>query len=252
MPKINELPELTELSDDDWILGLDSETNTTGKIKLGILKDYIGVPTTPNYEYLPNSLLWLEGSLTDRSGNNRNASPIGANSPTIVTGLSNKPALRWNGSGSQELQVTPFLSGTNGATLYCVFTVSANTHYTLVQTANLDDYWRFSNDGSGYIGTFLASRREGYPASMPNSGSHLVSIHATGSSYEVLVNNQSRGLVNANYTPGNRFRIGSNSKPFNGDISLLMVYPFISPTSTEHRNHVLAIKQNYPSLSLFI
>jgi hypothetical protein len=252
MPKINEVPELLNLSDDDWILGLDSETNITGKIKLSTLKDYIGVVSTPNYEYLPNPLLWLEGSLTDQSGNNRNASPVGTNSPTIVTGLDNKPALRWNGSGNQELQISPFLSGTSGVTLYCVFTISANTNYNLIRTANLDDYWRFSNDGAGYIGAFLADRRNGYPSSMPSSGSHLVSIHATGSNYEVLVDNQSKGLVTANYTPGDRFRIVTNDKPFNGDVSLLMVYPYFSPTSTEHRNHVLAVKQNYPSLSLFL
>lgn len=251
MRKINELPEILNLADDDWILGMDASANITGKIKVGTLKQYIGVQSTPNYQYLNGSLLWLEGSLVDKSGNNRNATPVGANSPVVVSSaLGGKPALRWAGTSNQELQVTPFLSGTSGVTLYCVFTVLANTHYNLVKTRNFDDYWRFSNDGNGYIGTFLSARRGGYPAAMPSSGSHLASIHATGTSYEFLLNNQSKGLVNETYTPGDRFRIATNDKPFNGDISLLMVYPYISPTSSQHQNQILAIKQNYPALAI--
>jgi hypothetical protein len=47
MPKINELPEILNLDDDDWILGMDNEGNITGKIKISTLKDYIGVVNTP-------------------------------------------------------------------------------------------------------------------------------------------------------------------------------------------------------------
>lgn len=252
MNQWHEKPELTELTDDCKLLIWDSATQSTRHATLETIKNYIGVPSQVTYEYMPESLLWLEGSLTDQSGNNRNASPVGANSPSVVTGLNSKPALRWNGSGNQELQVSPFLSGTTDATLYCVFTVSANTNYNLVRTANLDDYWRFTSNGAGYLGVFRSGRFEGFPSAMPSSGSHLISIHADGTNYEVLLNNQSIGSTSSSYSPGDRFRIGTNDKAFNGDISLLMVYPFVSPSSSEHQNQVLAIKQNYPSLSLFI
>jgi hypothetical protein len=158
---------------------------------------------------------------------------------------------RFNGSGTQELQVTPFLSGTSGATLYCVFTVSSTNNYNLVRTRNLDDYWRFSNDYNGYFGTFLSSRINGYPANMPSSGSHLVSIHSNSTSYEVLLDNNSKGIQSVAYDAGDRFRIVTNDKAFNGDLSLLLVYPsYIDKTSNTHQSVINAIKNNYPSLAI--
>ncbi|MBH8576980.1 hypothetical protein I8752_29160 [Nostocaceae cyanobacterium CENA369] len=164
--------------------------------------------------------LWLEdGSLTDKSSNGNNATPVGSNSPTVVNSTSGKPALKWDGSGTQELQVSPFLGSATGATLYCVFTAS-NGNYNLVRTANLDDYWRFVS-GAGYFGTFRNGRFEGYPNSMPSSGSHLISIHADTNSYEVLLDNVSLGSQSSTFTPGDRFRIVSNDKAFSGDIGII-------------------------------
>ncbi|MBD2360046.1 hypothetical protein H6G36_02330 [Anabaena minutissima FACHB-250] len=194
--------------------------------------------------------LWLEnGELTDKSGNSRNATPVGANSPSVAVGIDSKNVLRWSGAGNQELQVSPFLSGTTGATLYCVFTVSANTNYNLVRTANIDDYWRFTSGGNGYIGTFRNARIENYPAAMPSSGSHLISIHANSAGYEAILDNVSKGLRAETYNSGDRFRIGTNDKAFNGDIALILVYPtWIDKTSYTHTSCVEAIKQFYPSL----
>ncbi|MEH2312350.1 MAG: hypothetical protein V7K35_13345 [Nostoc sp.] len=200
------------------------------------------------FGYPSGMALLLEGSLTDKSGNTRNASAVGSNSPLIVTAIDGKQVLRWNGSGTQELQVTPFLSNSIGATLYCVFTIYQADNYNLVRTAGLDDYWKFVS-GSGYFGTFKNSRFESYPLSMPNTGSHLLSIHADFNTYEVLVDRVSKGQQQSTFAPGDRFRIGVNDKVFTGDIATLLVYPeYIAPNSTKDTAVKNTIKSNYPSL----
>lgn len=202
--------------------------------------------------YLSGMALWLEnGSLLDKSGNARNASSASSRPPTIAVGLNNKNVLRWNGSSTQEVQINPFLQSATAATLYVVFSLNNNNQYNLLKTANIDDYWRFSGNGSGYIGTFSSSRRGGYPDAMPTTGNHLLSIHADSSSYEVLLNNVSEGAQSPGFSPGDRFIIGANDKPFNGDIALILVYPFfINKTSTEHTSIVNSIKTVYPSLNI--
>ena len=86
---------------------------------------------------------------------------------------------------------------------------------------------------------------------MPTTGNHLLSIHADSSSYEVLLNNVSEGAQSPGFSPGDRFIIGANDKPFNGDIALILVYPFfINKTSTEHTSIVNSIKTVYPSLNI--
>ena len=211
---------------------------------------FLTKPTAP--KFVTGMNFWLDGSgLTDLSGNGNNLTPVGSNAPSKTTGLDKQPVLRWNGSGTQELQATPFLNQTTGATLYIVFTVSGNTNYNLVRTNSLDDYWHFQN-GNGYIGSFLSSRCEGYPASMPSSGSHLVSIHTNSSCYEVLLDNVSKGLISGNlYNSGPLFRIGTNDKNFQGDIGTLLIYPFfIDTTSSAHAQNIQAFKNLYPSLLL--
>ncbi|MBC1238711.1 hypothetical protein [Nostoc sp. 2RC] len=202
--------------------------------------------------YRAGMKLWLEGgSLLDKSGNGNNATAV-TSAPAVVAGIDNRQVLRWAGSMNQELQISPFLSGTTAATLYCVFTLNANTHYNLIRTRNnINDYWRFANNSNGYIGTFLSARREDYPASMPSSGHHLVSIHASSTTYEVLLDNLSKGVVSVGYFAGDRFRIGTNDMAFTGDIAALLVYPtYYSKTSTEHLDIISTIKNNYPSLTL--
>lgn len=199
--------------------------------------------------FVSGAALILEGSLTDTSANNRIISLIGS-SPLITTGLDNKPTIRFSSASIQELSISPFLSGTIGATLYIVFTPNNDDQYNLIKTANMDDYWRFSGNGAGYFGTFRSSRYEGYPLNMPTSGSHLISIHATGNNYEVIQNNVSKGLrTDSNYIPGDRFRIASDDKRYVGDISLLLVYPtYLAPTSNNHLINLQTIKSKFPSL----
>lgn len=199
--------------------------------------------------YAPGSLLHLDnGSFTDKSGNNRNAALLGTGSPSTSIGLDGKQVLRFNGTSDQELQIPYFLSSTIGATLYCVYTINSTDNYNLIRTANLDDYWRFAPEDRGYIGTFSGARITGYPASMPSSGSHLISIHSTGNTYEAVLDNVSKGVVNVAYNSGDRFRISTNDKKLNGDIALILVYPHLAKTSETHLNNVSLIKQQYPSL----
>jgi hypothetical protein len=194
--------------------------------------------------------LWLESAnLSDRSGNNNNASPINANTPPVrAIGLDNRFVFRWNGTGTQELSIPAFMAGTTSATVYCVYTVNS-TQYNLIRTANLDDYWRFSSNGAGYFGVFRSARFEGYPLNMPSNGNVLVSIHASSTQQEIIVNNSARGVQSSTYSTGDRFRIATNDRLFNGDIALILVYPsFIDKASTTHQSIISAIKSSYPSL----
>jgi len=203
--------------------------------------------TTANYP--PTMKLWIEGSLIDKSGNSNNATSVIGTNPTVIVGLDGKNVLHWDGSSSQELQISPFLADATEATVYVVFSNSANNNYNLIRTKNIDDYWRFSNNGKGYFGTFLSGRVNEYPSEMPLEGSHLVSIHAKDNSYEVLINNFGKGVQDLNFDPGDRFRIGTNDKNFNGDIALILVYDsWIDKESQSHEDIVAAIKSNYPSL----
>ncbi|MBW4479685.1 MAG: hypothetical protein KME54_23270 [Tolypothrix brevis GSE-NOS-MK-07-07A] len=201
-------------------------------------------------EYSTSGLvLWLEGgSLIDKSGNENNASAIGT-SPTITSGLDSKNILRWDGTDNQELQIAPFLTSATEATIYVVFTNLANNNYNLIRTKNIDDYWRFSSNGNGYFGTFLSGRIDGYPSEMPLDGSHLISIHAKANNYEVLLDNVGKGVQDLAFDPGDRFRISTNEKNFNGDIALILVYQnWIDKNSSEHEEIIATIKANYPSL----
>jgi hypothetical protein len=212
-------------------------------------------PITGDLELIGNypsgMRFWLEGgSLSDRSGNNYSVTPINASSPpNKALGLDNKFVLRWNGSATQELQVTPFLAGTTSATLYAVYSVASNNHYGIVRTANLEDFWYFNQNNAGYFGVFRSSRFEAYPLNMPSFGNALVSIHANTTQQEIIVNNSARGIQTSTYSPGDRFRIGVNNRNFNGDIALILVYPyFINKTSQEHQLILSSIKSFYPSL----
>ncbi|MEH2146251.1 hypothetical protein [Nostoc sp.] len=239
--------ETYKITRSDFLAGLSSIGNT-GTGSTGGNNTSGGATSS----YPTGMTLWLEGgSLIDKSGNNRNATPIGDNAPLPATGLDSKQVLRWNGSGNQELQVTPFLSNATAATLYCVYTVAENVaNYNLVRTANLDDYWKFVQ-GPGYFGTFRSSRLETYPSSMPLTGSHLLSVHSSASSYEVTVDTVSKGVQPGAYSPGDRFRIGVNNCVFTGDIALLLVYPqYIQAGSEIDLNVRKKVKLTYPSLLL--
>lgn len=211
------------------------------------ISEFSTVASLPNF--VTGMKLWLDGTgFQDKSGNNNNATAIGS-APSQAVGLDNQPVLRWNGSASQELQIAQFLANTSSATLYIVCTINSTNNYNLIRTANIDDYWRFSDSGSGYFGTFRNSRFENYPASMPSSGSHLISIHCGNGNYEVIVDKVSKGQVSSVYNPGDRFRIATNDKAFIGDIGTILVYPsLISPSSPEHAQNLAALKALYPSL----
>ncbi|MEH2302866.1 MAG: hypothetical protein V7K88_28790 [Nostoc sp.] len=255
--QIKDYPLITALSNDDLLLVQTASDDAFKSLKVSDLKSYIGVSSSSGSgsgsvtSYPSGMALLLDGgSLIDKSGNSRNASPIGDNSPLPATGIDGKKVLRWNGSGNQELQVTDFLDGTTGATLYCVYSVTGTGNYNLVRTYALDDYWHFI-DGNGYIGTFQNVRHEAYPPSMPNSGNHLISIHASSTSYEVVLDTISKGSQSSSYASGDRFRIGTNDKSFSGDIALLLVYPqYVQPNSTSDLGVRNSIKSAYPSLSI--
>jgi|GEM_PF-6886706 len=174
-----------------------------------------------------------------------------AGSCNIVTGINNLPSFQF---ASNQLTLGSNPSGASGSTLYIVYSAQ-NSNYNLVRTlGGLDDYWYFSGDGNGYIGTFLNSRDSTYPASMPSSGNHLITIHANNNSsnnYQVFLDGVSKGVVTATYNQGNEFVIATTDKPYSGQIQFMAVYPsYLSPTGSIHQTNYSAIKSLYTTLSL--
>jgi hypothetical protein len=215
-----------------------------------------------NYPGSPN--FWIEdGSLTDKAGNISLALVSSGSSIAIFKNSSIKrSALRFNGTPQELAASNTFLNNTIGATFYIVCTVNSGASYNLISTRPLDGYYRFSNDGNGYIATCLAARRSAYPPSMPSSGNHLFSLHCGKKElndvpiYDFLQNNISKGrITNIAYDSGTYFRVctNDNSKSFNGDLYLMLVYPrLILPTDNLHKEIITKIKEYYPILTFSI
>lgn len=199
----------------------------------------------------PGMKLWLKGTRTDLSGFNNHVVASGGNAAPaeITSALDSKPALRFTPGTRGE---TPFfLTGAEGATLYVVYTTT-DEQFNLIKTSALDDYWRFS-DGNGYFGVFRGgSRANAFPAGVPSTGSHLFSVHASASVYEVLQNNASKGTFAADFYPGDFFWLGDvGGKEFLGDINEVIVYPeYIAKTSQKHAQTVTYLKSRFPSVAI--
>ena len=171
-----------------------------------------------------NPFLWTEGTLDDYSENENNL-VAGSKPPTAGTGINGNPALVFDGTQTQEVSAIPLPSNTTAVHAFTVITIDPDSsHYTILKTANNDSYWRFAANGAGYFGSFRASRAEGYPASMPGSGSHLIEICATANTYEVLIDTVSQGVISNQLSMGDRLVFGANDRPFKGSILLAGIY----------------------------
>jgi len=170
---------------------------------------------------------------------------------SIANGINSFPSFQF---ANTQLTLGSNPSGSAGSTLYIIYSAQSSS-YNLARTlSTLDDYYYFSGDGNGYIGTFLTARNTAFPASMPSSGNHLITIHANNNStnnYQVYLDGVSKGIVTGTYSAGNEFAIATSDKPFSGQIQMMAIYPsYLSPGGSTHQANYSAIKTLYKSLSL--
>jgi hypothetical protein len=199
------------------------------------------------------TILALLGSLNDESGYSNVVTPLaGQSNPTQILGLDNRPALALINHQTQlsVSNIPSLLAGSAGATLYIVYSVSVlNGCENLIATNAADNWWRWGQDGNGYISVFRSTRLEMYPPNMPASGNFFVSIHSRSSDYELILNGETKGVVGGNWFGGDRFQICPPGKGCTCNLSLLLVVPFwVDKNSLFHKQKLTAIKGRFPSL----
>ncbi|MCM0593454.1 MAG: hypothetical protein KA716_25960 [Gloeotrichia echinulata DEX184] len=226
--QIKDLLEKTTLDDTDWLLVQESSGSCKKISRSNLVKNLAtnsSVPTTTPYQMGMD--LWLEGGeLADKSGNGRNAVASGARLPYKIKAFGGRDAFYWDGQNNQQLQVPFFLPNATGVTMYVVYSANCLA-YNLVRTRAIDDWYRFNGDGNGYFGAFRNTRLEAYPAAMPSTGDHLLTIHSSASVYEVTLDRVSSGTRSGSFNAGDRFLIGVNGFNYVGAIGLILVYPNI-------------------------
>jgi hypothetical protein len=161
--------------------------------------------------------------------------------PTYQTGeLNGLPVVRFDGSddwlgGGDLSAVFP-----TAATVLTVFTPNTDAEYTIYMHNSSNGFWRETTTGNGYFHTFLAARIAGYPATMPNSGTHMVSLISSASTYNVWLDGVDKGAQAANYEAGIFHVVGTDggSGPLAGDVAEVLVYA--AALSTEDRTAVEA------------
>lgn len=112
----------------------------------------------------------------------------------------------------------------SAATLICAFEVNSNEWNLYKTRAGFADYWRFSGDAAGYFGPFRSSRVESYPAGMPNSGVHIVTVRSSAANYNVRVDGVNKGTKAAAYQGGVEHAIGYGGGYFAGVIYGMVAY----------------------------
>lgn len=177
----------------------------------------------------------------DESGNNLDATQSTAGfKPLYRTGIINGlPALSFDGTDDVLSLGNLAAFFPTAATLFIVADIS-DAGYSLVDTSNVDSYWRFSGDGNGYLGVFRTARIDGYPMAMPNTGAHLFTVQS-GSAYEVFLDGTSKGTQSGSYSAGNSYLIGRDNtataeKVLSGYVAEILIYN--RGLSSVERGHV--------------
>jgi hypothetical protein len=168
---------------------------------------------------------WQDASIR---GNTATQADAGARPTLRLNGLNNYPTVYFD--GNNRLQVPDISAGWPGSegTLVVLFQPADWNQYTLVHQDNggQSEYWRYSGNGDGYIGTFCPGRYENYPPQMPNSGIHLLSLTVANGQLTAcldgtaLAPRDARFLIPTSLTIGT----GGDAGPFRGDIAELAIF----------------------------
>lgn len=144
--------------------------------------------------------------------------------PTKKTGILNgKDVCRFPDAVWDRQLVAGDLSALfpTAATLFVVYAPTTTDIFTVYKAGAEDSYTSFG--GTGYMGTFRATRIDGYPGVMPTTGAHRMAVRSSASNYEVFVDGASAGVRAANYAAGTDHVLGSGASRYVGDIALVAI-----------------------------
>jgi hypothetical protein len=164
---------------------------------------------------------------TDQSGNGHHATaPTETARPVFKTNILNgEPVLRFDGTWDQLGMGDLSSVYPTAATVFVVATISSGSYnlYTSHGGGVADVWWSFG--GTGYFGPFRTGRYSSWPSGVPTTGSHLwVVKSATGTgTYEVIIDNTSKGTQNATHDGGTEHGLSLNRK-LTGDIAEVIAY----------------------------
>jgi hypothetical protein len=171
-------------------------------------------------------------SWSDASGGGHHATQgTGAAQPTYQTNeLNGKPVVRFDGTDDFMGLGDLSLVFPTAATLLVVYGITGTEdRYSVFENTSNNGYWSYSG-GVGYFCAFRTARIDGYPAAMPETGTNLVSVVSSASTYQVYLDGTGQGAQAAGYSAGgggNVYEIGrgtGTSEYLAGDIAELLIY----------------------------
>lgn len=139
-----------------------------------------------------------------------------------VAVLGGKDAARFVAASSQQFSGGDLSAlFPTAATLFVVYKPTNSTH-GVYDAGAADAFWSFS--GAGYMGAFRATRVNTYPAAMPTTGNHYVSVRSSASAYQVWKDGVAQTAQAANYAAGTSHVLGGSASPFDGDVAEVLIY----------------------------
>jgi hypothetical protein len=181
-----------------------------------------------------NDLVGADGAAiatwADASGNGRDATQATAGFRPLkkVAVLNGKNVARFDGTddimGMGDLTAGPFLTG--AASVFVVVTINTDVEWSAYATDATGDFF-LHNSGNSYFGAHRADRPNMGAFGMPTTGSHLVTIESSASSYDIRLDGVAVHSEAANFTSGAPIvTVGgaTGGGLLNGDVAELLVY----------------------------
>ena len=179
----------------------------------------------------------------DSSGNGLDAiQGTAAYRPLYKTNILNGyPVVRFDGSDDYlDLGDISGHFGSVGSLFVVCYLNSASLYNIYTSLDASDTWWRYDSDGNGYMGVFRSARIEGYPATMPTSGWHIMTLISGVADYIFYLDTVSKGTQAAAFVAGSNHRIGYR-RWLKGDVAELLVYSDDkSPTRAEIETYLKA------------
>jgi len=123
-------------------------------------------------------LTWI-----DASGTGNDATGNSGQVPVYKTNIQNGlPVVRYDGAGD-ILTITGLgtgsFSGISKGTAFVVFSPTSDAEYAVLYFAGVNTgFWRWGEDGNGYMALFRSARLVGAPTAQPTTGWHLHTIRS--------------------------------------------------------------------------
>jgi hypothetical protein len=155
--------------------------------------------------------------------------------PTYQTNeLNGLPVVRFDGTDDSMLGGDLSASFPSAATLFTVYT-TRDTEYSVYDHETNDGFWREGTTGNGYFRCFRSARINGYPATMPATGSHQFTLLSSAATYNAWLDGADKGAQAAAYMAGAGHIIGLNGGSGYSDIDIAEVLVYNSALSAPNR-----------------